>query len=258
MNSTLSFLIHHGEAVVFGVALVNQLGLPFPAAPWLLGAGALARMGHMSLAPSVGLAMLASLLAHAAWYEAGRLRGTKILRLVCRVSLEPDACVRKTENLFASRGAKALVIAHFIPGLVAVAQPLAGTLGMPRSRFVAFNLLGSILWAGGFMGIGFAFSRQLGAAASASLQLGGVLLLLAVAAMLGYVAWKVYHRQRILGELRVARIRPEELKRRLDAGETVVVLDLRHPLELASDPTTIPGAVHIPAEQLEARHREIP
>jgi len=173
VDDALRFLIANGYAIVFAVALVNQAGLPFPAAPWLLAAGALAQRGHLNGFGVLALAMAASLLAHLAWYEAGRRSGAKILRLVCRISLEPDLCVRKTENLFAARGPKALMMAHFIPGLVTVAQPLAGMLRMPRPRFVGYNLVGSLLWAGGFIGLGFVFSRQLAAVGQVALGLGG-------------------------------------------------------------------------------------
>jgi membrane protein DedA with SNARE-associated domain len=255
VEDALRFLIAHGYAIVFAVALINQFGVPFPASPWLLAAGALARGGYLNGWVMLGLAMAASLFAHVVWYEAGRRSGAKILRLVCRVSLEPDLCVRKTENLFAARGPKALVLAHFIPGLVTVAQPLAGTLRMPRPRFVGYNLAGSLLWAGGFMGLGFVFSRQLAAVGRVALNLGGVLLVVAAAAAAAWIAWKLRLRRRILSDLRVARITPQELKRRLDAGEDIVVVDLRHILEVDD---SIPGALRIPAEELEARHAEIP
>ncbi|HKA86845.1 MAG TPA: VTT domain-containing protein [Haliangiales bacterium] len=258
MNDALTFLVHHGHAVLFGVAVVNQLGLPFPAAPWLLAAGALAHMGRLEVFASLALAVAASLLAHIAWYEAGRRSGIKILRLVCRVSIEPDACVRKTENLFARRGPRALVVAHFVPGLVTVAQPLAGTLGMPRAQFIAYNLAGALIWAGGFIILGYVFSHQLEAVAAIGLRLGGALLGVLVAAILGWVGWKVYLRYRIMSELRIARISAEELKERMDAGDAIFVLDLRHDLELAGDPAIIPGARHIPAEQIETRHDEVP
>ena len=258
VDDALRFLIGHGYAIVFAVSLINQFGAPFPASPWLLAAGALAARGHLSVWGVLGLAMGASLIAHVIWYEAGRRSGAKILRLVCRVSLEPDLCVRRTENLFAARGPKALVLAHFIPGLVTVAQPLAGTLHMPRLRFVGYNLVGSLLWAGGFIGLGFVFSRELAAVGEVALNLGGLLLVVGVAAAVAWIAWKLHLRRRILSDLRVARITPQELKLRLDAGEDIVVVDLRHALEVEADPTTIPGALRISAEELEERHAEIP
>src|SRR5215813_12977660 len=122
MDAAPAFLIDHGYAVIFGIAVVNQLGLPLPAMPGLLAAGALAASGWIGVVAVVAVAAVGSVVAHLAWYEAGRLAGTRVLRLVCRVALEPDACVRHTQDLYSRRGPKTLVMAHFIPGLVTVAQ----------------------------------------------------------------------------------------------------------------------------------------
>lgn len=258
MELAPAFLVDHGYLVLFAIAVVNQLGLPFPAMPCLLYAGALAAAGQLALVAVVAVAALGSVVAHLAWYEAGRLAGTRVLRLVCRVALEPDACVRRTEDVYARRGAKTLVMAHFIPGLVTVAQPLAGTLGMPRRDFIAYNALGSLLWAGGFVALGYLFSKQIGAILAVAVGLGGTLLGLIVVAVAGWILWKLTVRRRILRGLRMARITAVELKRRLDGGEPIVILDLRHSIELAVDKTMIPGALRIAPDEIEARHREIP
>lgn len=258
MNGAPAFLIDHGYVVLFAIAVVNQLGLPFPALPWLLAAGALASSGQLDFGAIVGVAAFGSVVAHFAWYEAGRLAGTKVLRLVCRVALEPDACVRRTQDVYARRGPRTLVMAHFIPGLVTVAQPLAGTLGMSRRDFLAYNALGSLLWAGGFVALGYVFSKQIGAILAVALGLGGTLLALIVVGVAGWILWKLTVRRRILRGLRMARISAQELKRRLDGGEPVVVLDLRHEVELAVDKTMIPGALRIAPDEIAARHQEIP
>jgi membrane protein DedA with SNARE-associated domain len=258
MNGATGFLMEHGLLIIFVVALVNQVGLPIPASPWLLAAGALSRSGQLAFFGCVALAVFASLAAHVAWYEAGRRSGTRIMHLVCRVALEPDACVRKTRNIFARRGASALIIAHFVPGLVTVAQPLAGTLRMPRPIFVVYNLLGSLIWAGAYIGAGYVFSQELGRVARAASGFGWALLVVGVALVIAFIVWKLVRRRRILHELAQARITPEELRQRLQAGEELVVVDLRHEVEVENEPSTIPGVLHIPAEELAARHEEIP
>jgi len=258
MDATTAFLVQHGYAVIFAIAVVNQLGLPFPAMPCLLCAGALAASGQIGLFAIIAVAAVGSVIAHLAWYEAGRLAGTKVLRLVCRVALEPDACVRHTQDLYSRRGPKTLVMAHFIPGLVTVAQPLAGTLGMRRRDFVAYNALGSLLWAGGFVGLGFVFSKQIGAVLAVAVGLGATLVGIIVGAVAIWILYKLIVRRRVLRSLRMARITADELKLRLDAGEPVVVLDLRHEVELAVDKAMIPGALRMAPEEVEARHGEIP
>jgi membrane protein DedA with SNARE-associated domain len=258
VSETLAFLIRHGEPVVFAVVLIDQFGIPFPAVPWLLAVGALARTGHANLGAMAGLAIAASILSHAFWYEAGRQGRGNVLRWVCRLSLEPDACVRRTEALFARRGAATLILAYFLPGFGLVAQPLAGMLGMSRPRFLALTLIGAVLWVGSFLGVGYVLSHQIERVGAAATQLGGSVLTVLVAAFAAYLAWKLFQRQRALRSLRVARIHGDELKQRLEANEPVVIVDLRHGLDFAANPRTIPGAIHIPFEELELRLHEIP
>lgn len=256
-DDTLAFLVRHGNSLLFAAVLVDQMGLPLPAAPVLLAAGALSRAGDLNAVAAIGLSVVASVLAHAVWYEAGRRGGGRILRSVCRISIEPDVCVRRTEDVFARFGPRTLVIAHFVPGLDTVAQPLAAMSGMPPSSYLAYSLLGAVVWAGSLVGLGYAFGRQLEGALQVALRLGGSLLAIALAALLAYVGWKVFQRQRLLRELRTARIEPGELRRRMDAGERLTIVDLRHPLEREADPRTIPGAIRMAAEELDGRIDEI-
>ena len=140
-------ILQHGQAVLFVISLIAQLGAPVPMTPLLLAAGALAKEGQLSFASVVAISMAASALGHLVWYEAGRRRGTAVLRLICRISLEPDSCVRRTEDFFGRHGGRALVAAPFVPGLGAVAPPLAGMARMPVARFLLLDSLGALLWA---------------------------------------------------------------------------------------------------------------
>ena len=124
MDQVAEFLTRHGYLVLFGTVFVEQIGLPLPAIPILLAAGALARTGHMDFMPVVALALLASLTSDCIWYEIGRRRGGRVLGLLCRISLEPDTCVRKTESVFARHGTRSLLIAKFVPGLSTAAPPM--------------------------------------------------------------------------------------------------------------------------------------
>src|SRR5260370_33697840 len=228
----------HGEPVLFNVVLIDQFGVPCPALPWLLAVGARSRTGQANLGIMAALAIAASLVSRAVWYEAGR-RGTGgVLKLVCRLSLEPDACVSRTKRLFARQGAATLLIAYFLPGFGLVAQPLAGMLGMSRPRFLTLSLIGAILWTGAFLGVGYALSHQIERVGAAATQLGGSLLTVLVAAFAAYLAWKLFQRQRALRSLRVARIHGDELKQRLEAKEPVLGRDLRHALDFAAEPPT--------------------
>jgi membrane protein DedA with SNARE-associated domain len=244
--------------VLLGWVFAEQIGLPIPSIPLLLAAGALAGTGRMNLPWSLALALIATLTADGIWYQLGRRRGIKILQLLCKISLEPDSCVRRTEGAFARQGARSLLVAKFVPGLSTVAPPLAGIFQMKVERFLLFDAVGVLLWAGSALGVGFLFSEQIELIAEHAARLGGGLLVLFIAALGGYICYKFAARQRFLRELRIARITPEELKQKIDAGEELVIVDLRHSMDFEAEPETIPGALHMDAAELEIKSNALP
>lgn len=258
MSGILEFLFRYGYILLFGWVLAEQLGLPLPSAPLLLAAGALVGTSRMNLAIALLLPIVAASVSDALWYELGRRRGMKLLRWLCRISLEPDSCVNKTQGHFERRGEWALVVAKFIPGLNAMAPPLAGASRMPWPRFAFFDGLGAFLWVSVYIGIGYLFSNQIERAASRLVFLGRGLFVLFVVGLLLYIGWKYLNRRRFLRSLRIARISANELHQRMNRGENVVVVDLRHSMEFESEPETIPGAVHMDAGDLEEAIDVIP
>lgn len=258
MTEAIAFLVRNGYALLFAWVFAEQIGLPLPAIPLLLAAGALAGAGRLNFTLVLGLAILASLLADTLWYQVSRRWGMKVLQFLCRISLEPDSCVRSTQNVFARYGARSLLVAKFIPGLSTAAPPLAGIFGMRLSRFLLFDSLGALLWAGLFAGLGYLFSVQLEHVAEYTMGMGSWLILLLGGGLIGYLAWKYAWRQRFLRQLSVARITPEELKEKLDAGEEVVIVDLRHSHDFATEPSTIPRALRMSLEDLDQRYTEVP
>lgn len=259
MNDIVQSLVQYGYVLLFSVVLAEQAGLPIPAVPILLGVGALAGAGRMSLTVAFGVALAASLPPDLVWYELGRRRGARVLGLLCRISLEPDSCVRRTENLFMKRGRNALVIAKFIPGLSTVAPPLAGMVRIARFQFIALDIVAAILWAGTWMSLGWIFRDALELVASRAARLGNSIVVVVGAALAGYILIKFVQRRRFLRSLRIARITPEELKRRLDSGDaTLAVVDTRSVLDVEAIPYAIPGAMWIAAEEIDQRQRELP
>jgi membrane protein DedA with SNARE-associated domain len=259
MSDTLVFLVNYGYVMLYAFVLMEQIGLPIPAVPILLGVGALAGGGQMSLAVSLVVVLAASLPPDLVWYELGRRRGPRVLARICAISLEPDWCVHRTETTFLRLGRKLLLVAKFLPGLSALASPVAGSAGVARWQFVLLDVTGALLWAGTWMGLGYAFSDALDVVAGWVARLGGYALLLAAAALSGYVAYKYAARRRIFRELRMARITPDELKRRLDAGDPgLAIIDTRSALDVKSVPYLIPGAIWIEADEVERRRGELP
>jgi membrane protein DedA with SNARE-associated domain len=253
----LDVLVRHGYWLLFGFVLGEQLGLPLLGAPLLLAAGALSGTGRLSLPVAVGLAVLACLLGDLVWYELGRRRGASVLTLLCRISLEPDSCVRRTEDLFGRWGARALLAAKFVPGLNTVAAPLAGVTGMPPGRFLRHDAAGSTLWVGAYVGLGYLFSHQLEAVILGLARLGRGAGAVLAGALAVYVVWKFVQRQRFLRTLRMARITPAELVASLDRGEPVLIVDLRSAVHVASAGMRIAGALHMLPEDIHRRHHEI-
>ena len=258
MNQVVQFLLRHGYSLLFAAVFAEQLGVPVPAVPVLLAMGALAGLGRFSFTTVLLVAVPAAVLADLVWYELGRRHGYPVLRLICRISLEPDSCARRTEDLFERLGPRALLVAKFFPGFSTAAPPMAGMFFMPLWRFLISDGLGALLWAGMASGAGYLFRAQLERVAAVALRLGGGLVVLLAAGLAAYIARKYVERRRFLRQLNMARITPEELKRKLDAGEGLVVVDLRHTLEFEADGATVPGALHLPPQDLPRRHHEIP
>ena len=258
MTETLQFVVQHGYLMVLAWVFVEQAGLPVPSAPLLLAAGALSGMHQMNLGIAIALAAVGAVASDSMWYEIGRRKGVRVLQLLCRISLEPDSCVRRTQVSFGRDGPRVLLVAKFVPGLNAMAAPLAGIIKMSRRRFLAFDLLGALLWVTAFTVSGYVFSGELDRVAARAAFLGGWLLLVLVAAFGGHILWKFYNRRKFLHALKIARISPEELKEKLDNGENVLVVDLRHSLDFDANPETIPGALHVDAAELEEAYEVIP
>jgi membrane protein DedA with SNARE-associated domain len=258
LNETSQFLIRHGLPLVFAVVLVEQMGLPIPALPLLLAAGALSASGKFSLLLGIAATVVACLIADVFWFYLGRHRGNQVLSFLCRISLEPDSCVRRTQNLFTRYGWRGVVLAKFVPGFSTVAPPLAGMAGVHAGRFILADGFGALLYGGSLLCLGYLFSNQIEQIAAAIAHVGGsALSLMAVFAAL-YVAYKLWQRHSLLRELRMVRITVTELRQKLEAGENPVIVDLRSQAELERDPSLIRGAIHLVLDDIEKRRHEFP
>jgi membrane protein DedA with SNARE-associated domain/rhodanese-related sulfurtransferase len=251
-------LIVYGYLLLFSWVLVEQLGIPLPATPVLLAAGALSAEGQINFWLALLAGVVASVTADSAWFLIGKRYGHFVLRILCKLSLEPTTCVRRTQDTFGRRRGTMLMFAKFVPGLGILAPPVAGGNGMTFDRFLFFDTIGGTLWVGALLAAGRFFGdllkRNPGMLAWVG-RFSGVLLVLGI---IGFFLARLYRRRAVLKKLAAARLEPEELKRLLDAGESVYIVDLRHPLELLPDPFTLPGALHLSPDDLTARHLEIP
>jgi hypothetical protein len=160
--------------------------------------------------------------------------------------------------MFSKHGISSLLVAKFIPGFNTAAPPLAGIFRMSLARFILFDGLGALLWAGIFLGLGFLFSNHIEQIASSALKLGTWLVAVIMGGLFAFILWKYFERWRFIRQHVMARITPEELKQRLDTGEDVIIIDVRHPYEFEAEPQTIPRAVHFALERLEKEDLNIP
>jgi membrane protein DedA with SNARE-associated domain len=255
VHQTLEFLARHGYSLMFAMVPSEQLGIPIPAMPVLLAMGALVGLEHYSFALALGLAMIAAVGADSTWYILGRNKGHSILKLLCRISLEPDSCVSTTRYWFKKLGAWALVICKFVPGLSAVSTPMAGLARMPWWKFLLADATGSLLWSGTFLTLGYLFRLQLELVGQVALRLGSWAGAIVGGAVALWIGWKYWQRKKFMRSLRIARITPEELMEHL---ADVVVLDLRTPAEVEWDGMKLQGALWFDRKELEQRHMEIP
>jgi membrane protein DedA with SNARE-associated domain len=258
MHNFLEFLVRHGYLVLLVWVFVEQAGLPIPSLPLLLAAGALSGIHKMNFFVALGACLIGAVAADSMWYQLGKHKGVRVIQLLCKISLEPDSCVRRTQGVFEKQGAQSLLFAKFIPGLSTVATPMAGIFHMRLRRFLLFDALGSLIWAGTFLGLGFVFRDQLERLAQgiASLGAGASVLILGLLAI--YITYKFIARKRFLRELRIGRITVEELKQKLDEKEDLTIVDLRHSLDFEADPETIPGAFRMDARELEEKENPLP
>lgn len=258
MNALVRYVLHYGVPLVFFNVLLEQLGLPVPAVPALIVAGALSREGRMSSTSVLAAAVIASLLADSLWFALGRRYGYRMLRTLCRISLSPDSCVSDTEARFERWGLKSLLIAKFLPGFSTVAPPLAGAGRRSTAAFLAYDGIGALLWAGSAVAAGRTFHRAIDRILAGLENLGGWAVLLVSSTLAAVVILKWWQRAEFMKNLRSARIQPEELKQLLDDGPQPVVLDVRTASSRNRDPRTIPSAIVATSDALAARLSHLP
>ena len=242
MNTLLHWLADYGLGVAFLNVLAEQLGLPVPAYPVLIVTGALSLDGRYSTAGLLATAVAACLIADLAWYFGGRRFGSRVLRMVCRISISPDSCVRQTESLFARWGVWSLLVAKFIPGFGTIATALSGNMRLRLGAFIAADALGAALYAGIGITLGVWFHAAVDDVIAA-LESGGRWGLVAIAVALAlFIAGKWWQRERLLRELRSTRITVPELEQLIGSGTPPAIIDVRSDTSRERD-GAIPGAL---------------
>jgi len=257
MDELTASLVEHGVPLVGLNVFLQQLGLPIPAVPTMIVAGAMAATARLSGAGVFAIAVAASVIADLLWYFAGRRYGYRVLKLLCRVSLSPDTCVRQTEGIFERYGFFSVVVSKFVPGFSTVAPPIAGALDMRFGAFVAAAFASAALWVGAAMGAGFVFSTQVGWLLAWMRENAALAAMLIGALLAAYVLYKAWQRWRLARFVAASRITVDELASMLDQATPPHVVDVGSKLAHGHRPH-IPGAMLLDLDEIDKRADEFP
>jgi membrane protein DedA with SNARE-associated domain len=252
------FLEVYGYSLVFCLVFAENLGIPLPSFPVLIMAASMVTRMHFSVAGLLLVSVMGALAGDIFWYSLGRVRGRPILKFLCSITLNPDSCVSRTENTFVRHGLKSLLVAKFVPGLNTVGPPLAGMLKISPLQFALFDVGGITLWAGAALALGVIFRTQVELVLVWLKTFGKLGLLIVVILVAGWLLYKWIERRRFYQLLEKSRISPPEVKELIDKGSEIVIVDLRSDFGYETDAVKIPGAIHIPPHQFEARYQDIP
>jgi membrane protein DedA with SNARE-associated domain/rhodanese-related sulfurtransferase len=257
-HAIIALIAEYGLLLVFINVLVEQAGVPVPAVPTLVVAGALASAGKLPLAAVIAVALIACLISDLAWYWAGRHFGATVMRTLCRISLSPDSCVKQSELRFQRWRGQILLIAKFVPGLSTIAPPLVGAMKLRPHVFVWFDSLGSLIWIGVVVGLGYAFAQQIDHVLMVLANAGTVAVEFLGVLLVAYVLLKWWQRRRLLLSLRLGRITVGELHRMIEAGNAPVVVDVRSQASRLVDTRIIPGALMADLRGIDQELNHVP
>ncbi len=251
-------IAHYGIAVVVVNVLLDQIGLPVPAAPTLIVAGAIAADGRLPMWPLFLWSVIACLAADCMWYLLGQIYGIRVLKTLCRVSLEPDSCVSQTQTRFERWGINSIIFAKFVPGLAIIAPPMAGAMRIGWVRFLFLTACSAILWVGSSLLAGVLFKSQIARLLEHLDQIGSIVGACAALLLAGYIAFKWWERRRFYKMLRMARISVTDLYDLIQAGGAPVIIDVRSPTARALEPRWIPGALNVPLPDVGGALEKLP
>lgn len=258
MSSLIALVVAHGTLLVFVATLAARIGAPVPAAPVLVVAGGLAAAGQISWIAALAAAIAANILGDGLWFWAGQSYGYRVLRLLCRISLSPDSCVRQSEAFILRWGGSSLIAAKFVPGISVVAPPMAGALGMSWPAFLGFETLAAAIWAALFLGLGWIFTDQIQQVIDGLSTLGTLAVAALVLVVAIYLVLRWWRRRRFLDAVSTPRIDVAELRALMDGGAQPLIIDVRSEAALTIDRRRIPGAVSVELRHIERLAKDLP
>ena len=263
MGLVKALFLRHVYSVLFGWVLVEQAGLPIPSVPLMLAAGTMSAAHKVHLALTLSVVLLACLIADTMWWWMGRRFGSRVLDLLCRMSLDASTCVNRAQGSIARRGGVTLLFAKFVPGVSTIAAPIAGQAGMSFREFAAYDMTGTLVWAATWLFAGRFFGDMVRRSNPLFTTLTHFAVALVLLMVLGIIIYRYVQRRRFLAELRGLRLEPEQLLAMIEdsrsaGAQAPFIIDLRHPLDVLTDPAVLPGALRIGPDELRMHRDEIP
>jgi membrane protein DedA with SNARE-associated domain/rhodanese-related sulfurtransferase len=228
MEFLATALAQHGYSILFTVVFLEAVGVPVPAALGLLIAGGAAARGTLAPANCVAFALAAMLSGDTLMYLLGKYTGWWLLGILCRISLNPEACILQSAESFYKRGRVLLVVAKFLPGINTMAPPLSGSMSMPAVQFFGLDFVGALLYTGAWFGSGFLFAGFLTAIARGYSAFGDVVGAIVAAGVVLWIGYRVRLWMRVRNQRPVQMLKASDLARELaESAGNIVVLDAR-------------------------------
>ena len=247
-------LAQHGYSILFAVVFLEAVGIPVPAALGLLIAGGAAAMGKLSPGACIAFALCAMLLGDTLMYLLGKYTGWWLLGILCRISLNPEACILQSADSFYKRGRALLVVAKFLPGINTMAPPLSGSMSMPALQFFGLDFMGAALYTGVWFGGGFLFSGFLNVITRGYSAFGDVV---GWAIGSGVVIWIGYRIKLWVGTRKLRPVRTINAPD-LSAAQDVLVFDVRSHGYYEKDTQRIQGSVRLEPNALSENVSALP
>lgn len=254
----LAQLTEHGYLILFAWVFAEVLGVPLPAAPVLLAAGALSATGRLSFGTSWLAGIQACFMADLVWYSVGRKWGSEVLGRLDEIwTKHPTKYKSRAYGLITRFGSRAMLVAKFLPGINMISAPLAAV-GVPVAVYLAWEIPGSIAYIGAWLAAGRFLGHRIELLIPPARGTTGAFLSFLMIGVATLVTFRYRARREQRRQLAAARITPEELNELIALGQSPLVIDLRHPLDMLTDPRMIPGAIRLTPEELEQAHSALP
>jgi membrane protein DedA with SNARE-associated domain/rhodanese-related sulfurtransferase len=242
MDFAIEMLQRYDLLLIFFNLLLSEGGMPLPAMPTLVTAGALASTSGLSLPSIIITATLGSMTADLTWFLTARRYGRGMLRLLCKVSLSPDSCVRQTEGLFTRFGPWSLLVIKFFPGLTTITMSLNGITGTKLPLFLLLDFFGAGLFVSVPVLLGWLFHDAIAEILSGLARFGAAGVTIILVALALYLGIKWWQRRRFSRQLRMDRITVPELVELMESEAPPLLLDVRSKSDRERD-GVIPGAL---------------